>query len=382
MDVYTDEDDSETPNSEPVVAIPRKRARVNKPASASPSCKRARATQKNGTPAPVKKRMRAASKSEPDPEPEDLPIAGEEGGPEPLPPLPETFILPPLPANMSNDSQQHIFEATTTNTELMKKTFGIAKEFMTDINFVINKNGITIMSYSKRHDLVYVSLNKFDRYCCEPDNLVVTISAQQVHRVVSIYSSKNVFSMYVKKCHYNEGIVSYFCLMCIDGANNKCSEVEIKVMDSDGELLVLPDITFSSVITLTSADFQETLRLINAVSSTHIRITAIGGDIIYEGTGGTIDIKIRQSESKNTLSFNKQAPPCFVTTGKFLVAAMNFILKCITLGSNIELYLDNTHPLITKFNIGTIGNLKYVVPHDRDPPRTGSNGSSYDACSR
>lgn len=360
------------PRESNAAQLPKKRSKastVTKPAGfkrkqeetgSSSSIKRARATSKTSKSTNVVAEII---------ESEDLPTAEELSEPEPTEvtvteePVQETTVpLPPLPASIvTDDGDEHIFEATSTHTELIKKTFNVMKDFIVDINIHMNKSRMYIANLNKNVDLVHVNLNKFDRYYCEPDNLVVTVPALDIYRVIATFSSKSVFSMYIKKRHFNRGIVSYLCLLCVDGHNNKYKEVEIKVMDSDGEGFEMPNIDYPSIITIGSADFQETIRGLNSVKSTHVTITAIGTDLTFVGSGGKSNITIHQGESQKTLQFKKKTPPSYVTSGTFSMVAFNTIIRCTPLNTSLELYLDNNRSLIAKYCIGNMGAIQYVT---------------------
>ena len=169
--------------------------------------------------------------------------------------------------------------------------------------------------------------------------------------------------MHIKKSEFNEGLVNNISFMCIDSDNEKkkTREAVVKVIDSDPGILRIPDMEYSSVIMLMSTDLQETIRQLNAARCTYVTITVVGTNITYEGSGGETPMIIRQSESTNELFFAKTAPASFITFGKFAMAAFNDIIRCTNLSTKLFLCLDNNHPIIVKYSIGTIGHIQYIA---------------------
>ena len=118
--------------------------------------------------------------------------------------------------------------------------------------------------------------------------------------------------------------------------------------------LDIPDVTFSSIINLPSTDFQKIVRDLNNVSD-KLEIKAIKNQLIFKCDGPFANVEIVRSESDGNMDFVQKI---IQLSGIIFIEESKLLLKCTNLCNQIEMYLGNDLPLIIKYNVASLGEIK------------------------
>ena len=72
--------------------------------------------------------------------------------------------------------------------------------------------------------------------------------------------------------------------------------------------------------------------------------------------------KFRRSESANgSMEFIQKQDTSKIIQGEFSLKNLSYFIKCTNLCSQIEMYLENNLPLVVKYNVASLGEIKLCL---------------------
>lgn len=259
------------------------------------------------------------------------------------------------------------------NCVLLIKTVQIApirnlcssiKDIISDINIQFTSEGIRIINFDKSHTiLVNVTLHadKFEEYYCKPEKIVICANTQQLFKVICTISNNDTLIMYIENCDYHDGVVTYLGLKYDNGDIKQCYCQKLRLMDPDPEVLVLPNITYSTIINLPSVDFQKSIRDLSSLSD-KIEIKSVASDLIFSCVGTFASSQICRTEMDSFMGFTQRpTDPSSVIQGIFSLKSLSQFIKCTPLCNTVEIYLSNDLPLICSYDVASLGDIKLCL---------------------
>lgn len=237
------------------------------------------------------------------------------------------------------------------------------KDVLTDSSITFTKKGMKIINFDKTHTiLVNVNLhaNKFEYYNCEPDKIIVCANTLHLFKVISTMSNDDTLSIYIDKADYHDGVVSHLGLQYDNGDIKQCYNQKLRLIEPDTEELVVPDVEYSTVITMPTTDFQKIIRDLNGISD-RIEIKSVGNDLIFSCEGNFASSRILRSESDGNMEFVQKPNASVVIQGEFSLKSLSHFIKCTPLCSHLEMYLGNDLPLIVKYDVASLGEIRLCL---------------------
>jgi proliferating cell nuclear antigen len=128
----------------------------------------------------------------------------------------------------------------------------------------------------------------------------------------------------------------------------------LKLFDTNVEDNSIPSLNFTSIIHMHSTDFQKICRDMNMLGE-KMEITSSGSNLIFRCMGDFAE--------QETVIADNQASMKVQTKG-----TTNEITKCTTLCPSIELYLKNDYPLILRYMVANLGEVKLVLAPIKNKP--------------
>lgn len=209
------------------------------------------------------------------------------------------------------------FLLVTARSSIMKTITTALKELLTDANIVFTPAGIFLTSLSKtQSSVVDLKLfgNKFEKYHCARERIVINTSLEQLAKVVNSVKNNETFSMYIDKSHYDHGHVSHLTFRFDDVNLNRCKILELKLMNPDVSDLQLPDVAFSSMVSLESTYFQSIIRDAKDAMPDKLQIKFVGNLFSVTGQGASIGYKAECMQSPVTASSSSLLLSSSITT--------------------------------------------------------------------
>ena len=237
------------------------------------------------------------------------------------------------------------------------------KDILLDATITFTKEGMKIINFDKTHTiLVSVTLhaNKFEQYNCIPDKIVICTNTVYLFKLISTMSNDDTLSIYIDREDYHDGIVSHLGLEFDNRERNQTYNHKMKLIEPDSEELIIPDVPYSTIINLPTADFQKIVRDLYSLSE-RVEIKSVGDDIIFTCVGNIAKTKATRSETKGHMEFLAKQDPSVVIQGEFSLKSLNNFIKCTPLCSHLEMYLGNNLPLIVKYDVASLGEIKLCL---------------------
>ena len=131
-------------------------------------------------------------------------------------------------------------------------------------------------------------------------------------------------------------------------------------MDLHEDNIQIPPAVFDSVITMPSVDFQKICRDMHNLAE-NIEIKSLENQLIFSCSGQFASQETSIGETNSGLSFVQNQNPDEIVQGVFALKHLVLFSKCTNLCNNIELYLKNDYPLILKYQVASLGNIKLCL---------------------
>ena len=83
--------------------------------------------------------------------------------------------------------------------------------------------------------------------------------------------------------------------------------------------------------------------------------------MIFSLNGSFAKVEIRRSECDGNMEYIEKQDSSMVTQGEFQLRYLSYFIKCTNLCNNIEIYLENNLPLIVKYSVASLGEIKLCL---------------------
>lgn len=241
------------------------------------------------------------------------------------------------------------------------------KDILLETNITFSKEGIKIINMDKSHTiLAHLSLgaDNFEFYECAEDKIIIGVNMFHLFKLINTIDNDDTLSIYIEEADYTDGIVKFLGLKFENGDIKQQKIQKLRLIEPDNEELDVPDVKFSSVLNLPSSDFQKIIRDLGCISD-KIEIKSIatsdGAELIFKCTGGFAHAEIRRAESDGGMEFIQKQDNSKIIQGEFSLKNLSYFIKCTNLCNQIEMYLENNLPLVVKYNVASLGEIKLCL---------------------
>ena len=218
--------------------------------------------------------------------------------------------------------------SSTDNNVLTIKTVQIApfrtlmtalKDILLETNITFQPDGIRIINMDKSHTILahlHLASQNFEFYECKKEKIIIGVNMFHLFKLINSIDNDDTLTIYIEKSDYNDGIVS--------------------------------------------ADFQKIIRDLSCISD-KLEIKSVGSELIFKCSGQFASAEIHRAESDGSMGFILKQDSSKVIQGEFSLKNLGYFIKCTNLCSQIELYLENDLPLVVKYNVASLGEIKLCL---------------------
>jgi proliferating cell nuclear antigen len=250
-----------------------------------------------------------------------------------------------------------IFEIKTIQSSAIKCMIEALKELLTDTVLEINDTGIKIVTMDNAHViLVHLKLHaeKFEYYECKKP-ISIGINMLNFYKIIKTINNNDVLSLFVY-----EDDLNHLGVKLENVEKNTRTTYKINLLDLNNQKFEIPEVTFNSVVTLPASDFQKITRDMNNLAE-FVEIKNVNNEIILTCTGDFCTqetvLSDKENDSIQITSENKDD----IIQGNFSLKYLVLFTKCTNLSNTVELYLKNDYPLIIKYTVASLGNIKLCL---------------------
>lgn len=268
---------------------------------------------------------------------------------------------------MSGMMSKNILTIQTVQIAPFRTLMTALKDILLETNITFAKDGIKIINMDKSHTiLAHLSLGSqnFEMYECKMDKIIIGVNMFHLFKLINTIDNDDTLTIYIEEADYTDGIVQFLGLKFENGDIKQQKIQKLRLIEPDNEELDVPDVKFSSVLNLPSADFQKIIRDLSCISD-KIEIKSVatgdGAELIFRCTGGFATAEIRRAESDGSMEFIQKQDVSKIIQGEFSLKNLSYFIKCTNLCSQIEMYLENNLPLVVKYNVASLGEIKLCL---------------------
>jgi proliferating cell nuclear antigen len=251
----------------------------------------------------------------------------------------------------------NLFEIKTVQSGAFRTLIEALKEILTEANIEFDQQGMKIIAVDETHTiLVYLRLyaDRFEQYYC-PTKQVLGINMIYLFKLIKTLENNDSLTLYLPANNPNK-----LGVMMEDAKKQITKNYFLKLFDTTLEDIQIPALSFSSIIHMPSTDFQKFCRDMNALGE-KVEITSTNGDLIFKCLGDFADNEIHIRESQGNMRVQKQVGSTEIVQGVFQLKHLFLFTKCTNLCPSIELYLKNDAPLILRYTVANLGEVKLVL---------------------
>tara|TARA_B100001540_G_C15789987_1_gene634962 strand:+ start:1148 stop:1984 length:837 start_codon:yes stop_codon:yes gene_type:complete len=241
------------------------------------------------------------------------------------------------------------------------------KDILLETNITFTKEGLKIINMDKSHTILAhlcLDAKKFESYHCLLDKITIGVNMLHLFKLINTIDNNDTLTIFIDSEDYKDGIVQYLGLKFENGDIKQQKLQKLRLIEPEADELDVPDVQFSSVLNLPSADFQKIIRDLSCISDT-IDISSIvcntGAELIFKCNGSFAEAEVRRAEVDGSMSYMQKQEDDTIIQGRFSLKNLSYFIKCTNLCSQIEMYLENNLPLVVLYHVASLGHIKLCL---------------------
>jgi len=254
-----------------------------------------------------------------------------------------------------SETNKKIFEFHTVQSHCLKTLFEVLKDILTDVNICFDETGIRIMTMDGNHvALIHLKLEaeNFEYFFCKQKTMI-GVCMMSFYKLMKTVSNTDTITMFME-----ESNTDLLHIAVKNSDKNSITNFSLKLLDIDEEYLEVPDVDIDCIVTMHSNEFQKLCRDMTNIKDS-ITITSRANTISFSCEGDFAKWDTVIGETSHGLTFNKQTDD-FIS-GTYSLKYINLFTKSTNLCNTIELYLKPDYPLIMKYNVGNLGEIRFCL---------------------
>ena len=271
-------------------------------------------------------------------------------------------------------SNKYVLEMKTVQIAPVRTLMTALKDILLETNIVFSKAytdkngnhvpaGIRIINMDKSHTILahlFLDALKFEHFYCKYPKIIIGVNMFHLFKLINTIDNDDTLTIYIEEKDYSEGIVEYLGLKFENGDIKQMKIQKLKLIEPDEEELDMPSVKFSSVINLPATDFQKIIRDLSNISE-RLEIKSIGSELVFSCTGPFATAQINRTESDELLNLLKKPKIQKLFKREFSLKNLGYFIKCTNLCNNIEMFLENDLPLVVKYSVASLGEIKLCL---------------------
>jgi proliferating cell nuclear antigen len=257
----------------------------------------------------------------------------------------------------------NVLTLKTVQISPMRTFMTALKDILLETNIIFQPDGMRIINMDKSHTILvhlFLKAENFEVYECRKDKIIIGVNLLHLFKLINSIDNDDTLTLYIEESDYNDGIVNNLGLKFENGDIKQCKTQKLRLIEPDPEELEVPNVVFSSVINLPSTDFQKIIRDLSCISD-RIEIKSVSNELIFKCKGTFATAEVRRAESDDSMKFIQQQDSNKIIQGIFSLKNLGYFIKCTNLCNQIEMFLENDLPLVVKYSVASLGDIKLCL---------------------
>ena len=248
-------------------------------------------------------------------------------------------------------------ELKTVQTGAFKTLIEALKEILTDANIEFTDSSMKIITMDPTQTiLVHLKLEKdnFESYHCK-HKIFIGVNMLNFFKLIRTLTNNDALTLFIENTNTN-----ILGIRIENGEKNSLTTYYLNLIEVNETTYQIPPAQFESTITMPSTEFNKIGRdMINL--SEIIEIKSVGSQMIFSCKGEFASQETIIGETSNGLNFVKSTTEDNIIQGYYNLKHLVLFTKCTNLCNSIEMYMKNNFPIVIKFSVGSMGNLKLAL---------------------
>lgn len=254
----------------------------------------------------------------------------------------------------------NLFEFSTVQASVIKSLIEALKEHLPEANFEFDSTGIRIVDMDESHTvLTYLRLQaeRFEYAYC-PVRYILGINMMYLFKLIKTIANTSTLTLFLPANNPNK-----LGIRAEDAEKGMTQTWMMKLFDTNVSNIELPNISFSSIIHMPSSSFQKICRDFSLADKLEIRSSST--DLIFRCLGEFVDgetvVLNRSNDYSNGVKVQNNTNSSEIVQGIFELKYLGFFTKCTSLCPTVEIFLKNDYPLILRYYVGNLGEVRFVL---------------------
>jgi proliferating cell nuclear antigen len=255
----------------------------------------------------------------------------------------------------------NLFEIRTVQSAAFRTLIEALKEILAEANLEFDSTGIRVVDVDETHTvLTYLRLHaeRFEYFYC-PAKFVLGINMMYLFKLIKTLSNNDSLTLFLPASNQNK-----LGIRAENAEKGTTNTWMMKLFDKNIENIEFPNISFTSIIHMPSADFQKICRDFNALAE-KLEITSSNSDLIFRCVGDFVDGET-VIMSNNQGGIEVQRDTNEIVQGVFELKHLVVFTKCTNLCTSTQLHLKNDYPLVLRYMVANLGEVRLVLAPKRD----------------
>lgn len=248
----------------------------------------------------------------------------------------------------------YALEIRTVQASAFKILIEALKELLTDTCIDFDETGLKIVSLDNSHVvLVHLKLDasKFEYFHCE-NKITIGVNMLNMYKLIRTINSNDTLTLFIEADDVN-----HLGIKIENGEKNTKTTYKLNLLDLDNPKISINPADFNYEIMLQSADFQKICRDMYNIAEV-VEIKNIGNQLILSCKGDfcSQETILADTENNNGAKNNNE-----IVQGIFNLKYLVLFTKCTNLCSTVELFLKNDYPLLLRYMVASLGEVKLCL---------------------
>lgn len=248
-------------------------------------------------------------------------------------------------------------EVKTVQSQAFKILIEALKELLTDTTIEFDASGMKIVSIDTSHCvLVHLRLDacKFEYYHCE-GKISIGINMLNFYKLIRTINSNDTLTLFIE----SSDTINNLGIKIENGDKNSRTTYKLNLLDLDNPKIQIDNAEFNTVINMPSTDFQKICRDMNNIAE-YVDIKNVGNQLILSCKGDFCSQETIIVDNENGVN-SIQSKKNEIVQGMFSLKYLVLFTKCTNLCTTVELLLKNDYPLVIRYMVASLGELKLAI---------------------
>lgn len=242
----------------------------------------------------------------------------------------------------------------TVQSSAFKVLIEAMKELLTDTPIEFDETGMKIISMDNSHVvLAHLKLDacKFEHYHCD-GKIVIGVNMLNLYKLIRSINSNDILTIFIDADDMN-----HLGIKIENGEKNTKTTYKLNLLDLDNPNIHVEPACFESVITLPSVDFQKLIRDMKNIAE-FVEVKNIRSQLMFSCKGDFCSQETVIADAENSSGSTSGTE---IVQGIFNLEYLGLFTKCTNLCNTVELHLKNDYPLLIKYTVASLGEIKLVL---------------------